>query len=1083
MLKARGGNFGECPNCEVAAPHVQKLCEIVTTSGFETAKYSDNDPNIACFWTLQDKKLSSSYELSVSDAIVLLGTKASGDILAIAAAADVVRQVAVGDRVTYVLNRNINFTNVCVRKCGFCAFSRTAVDKEGYWLPIEEIVRRAKQAAEYGATEVCVQAGLPPAMQPDLYERTIRAVKSELPSIHIHGFSPEEVKYGAQRNGVSVRDYLARLKDAGVGSLPGTSAEILDDSVRAVIAHGRLSTTEWLDIVRQSHKLGIRTTSTMMYGHVESDVHVAEHLDLIRSIQKETQGFSEFVPLSFVASDAPMFRDQQQHQRQDAEHDGGGCGSTINSGRRASPSSAVPPGWHLREGPSGHDVIRVHAVSRLMLHPHINNIQASWVKEGLRMAEILLSAGVNDLGGTLINESISTSAGAGHGQLVRPSTLRRVIRSAGRTPVQRSTLYDVLREYPRDVTPEQAAAESANEPLQRWDEGDKDGIKHKFGSFFELTAAKEWRFRDAAGIGSRRTAAPAMTMTLGAREASVRQMSTMATSPAPKQGTSIHTCRTRRYPTSTTSRGTGIPLQQRPQPTPAAARELARHFTTRTVATASTVVTYSPSYTIVPTFECFNACTYCNFRTNVRKDEEEWMGVHAARALLKRLSWLSAPQLPSSLRSITAVPALPPLHHVHAHHAAQLQPSAFPPSSAPVSEILVLSGEVSPTSPRREEWLQRIIDICRAVLDEGMLPHTSAGPLTVNEMEAVAQVNVSMGLMLEQVAPALQIGPSGVHRFAPSKDPNSRIEQLRQAGKLKIPFTTGILCGIGENEEDRTASLSVIADIATAYGHIGEVIIQPYQPGSKQRAMSGDSAGPGFDSRAMPDLVRKARSILPADVVIQIPPNLVKHPEVLLDCIEAGASDLGGIGPRDEVNPDHEFPMMQTLTAALRSAGYTMQPRLPLYPRHYVWVPSDLRGALASWAHRHGSTVGNAAMGTGTQQFKIVPTTTSMQMRAFSSSSAASSASADTINRKPETHEQPHIPRAIVGYHPDPDDAQQWVAELECGHNQHVRHTPPMVERPWTTTAEGRASKVGRRLPCVKCVAGAPRDWQVKGPG
>ncbi|HSR53517.1 MAG TPA: 5-amino-6-(D-ribitylamino)uracil--L-tyrosine 4-hydroxyphenyl transferase CofH, partial [Acidobacteriota bacterium] len=330
--------------------------------------------------------------------------------------ADRLRRAQCGDDVTYVVNRNINFTNVCVKGCRFCAFSRGFRNREGYWLPTEEIVRRAREAAEFGCTEVCVQAGLPPDMPGDFYIRLCEALKETLPEIHIHAFSPEEVLYGSQRSGRPVRDYLADLKSAGVGSLPGTSAEILVQEVRDRMAPGRISVEQWTEIITTAHDLGIPTTSTIMYGHIETPLQSARHLLLLRDIQRRTGGFTEFVPLSFVAREAPMVR------------------------RGLIPES--------RRGATREEVFNMHAAARLVLGRDIRNIQASWVKEGFTRARQLLTAGANDLGGTLINESISTSAGADHGQLATPSRLRRLIRQEDRTPVERSTLYQTLRRFP-----------------------------------------------------------------------------------------------------------------------------------------------------------------------------------------------------------------------------------------------------------------------------------------------------------------------------------------------------------------------------------------------------------------------------------------------------------------------------------------------------------------------------------------------------------------------------------------------------------------------------------------------------------
>ena len=389
-------------------------------------------------------------DISTEEAIVLLRARGEG-LEATVRVADELRRRRVGDVVTYVVNRNINFTNVCIKRCGFCAFSRDYRQEEGYFLPVEEIVRRAKEARNLGATEVCIQAGLPPKMEGDLYLRLTRAIKKELPEIHIHGFSPEEVLYGSIRSGITVRDYLKELKDAGVGSLPGTSAEILDQEVRDRIAPGRITVAQWIEVVTTAHRLGIPTTSTIMYGHVETEEHRARHLALLRDIQASTGGFTELVPLSFVHSEAPMF------------------------------SRRLVEG--LRPGPTREEVLKMHAVSRIVLDRWIPNLQVSWVKEGLSVSRDLLDTGANDLGGTLINESISTAAGAPFGQLVTPRTFRDLIREAGRIPAERSTTYGIRRLYEN--------GETAAEPLDVLDENARQGL----GSYRELTADKRFRFQ------------------------------------------------------------------------------------------------------------------------------------------------------------------------------------------------------------------------------------------------------------------------------------------------------------------------------------------------------------------------------------------------------------------------------------------------------------------------------------------------------------------------------------------------------------------------------------------------------------
>ena len=389
-------------------------------------------------------------DIAIEDATRLFDAEGS-DLLTMIAAADHLRAQTVGDVVTYVINRNINFTNVCVKACGFCAFSRGHLAEEGYYLPIEEIIRRAKEARDLGATEVCVQAGLPPGMEGWHYVNLCRALKNALPEIHIHGFSPEEVLYGSSLTGASIREYLTALKEAGVGSLPGTSAEILVDEIRQQVSPGRISTAQWIELIQTAHELGIRTTSTIMYGHIESARDKAIHLSILRDIQKRTGGITEFVPLSFIYDEAPMF-----HRK--------------------------PPAG-LRQGASGAEVMKMYAVSRLMLNKHIPNLQVSWVKEGPKLSQIALLAGANDFGGTLINESISTAAGASFGQLMKPSQFRDMIREMGRIPAERSTTYQKIRVF-----------ESEDHHRDLLDE--VDDPSQRFGSYQNLIHLKDYRFKD-----------------------------------------------------------------------------------------------------------------------------------------------------------------------------------------------------------------------------------------------------------------------------------------------------------------------------------------------------------------------------------------------------------------------------------------------------------------------------------------------------------------------------------------------------------------------------------------------------------
>lgn len=390
----------------------------------------------------------SEKEISAEEASRLFYAKGM-DFHLIGMVADELRKRRVGDMVTFVINRNINFTNVCIKQCGFCAFSRDFREDEVYFLPIEEIVRRAKEAKALGATEVCVQAGLPPDMDASTYENICRAIKKEIPDIHIHGFSPEEVLYGATRSNLSVKEYLVRLKEAGVDSLPGTAAEILDQKLRDKISPGRINVKNWVEVIKTAHKLGIPSTSTIMFGHLETPEDRARHIALIREIQKETGGFTEFVPLSFIHNEAPMYKHKL--------HDG------------------------IRSGADGNDVLLMHAVARIMLNNFINNIQTSWVKEGGNMSQLLLLWGANDFGGTLINESISTAAGAQNGQLLKPKDIRRFVRQLDRIPAQRTTAYKIIQTYESEGTE---------------DVLDKIQDVSQFGSYHELIKLDKYRYKN-----------------------------------------------------------------------------------------------------------------------------------------------------------------------------------------------------------------------------------------------------------------------------------------------------------------------------------------------------------------------------------------------------------------------------------------------------------------------------------------------------------------------------------------------------------------------------------------------------------
>ncbi len=337
------------------------------------------------------------------------------EVEAVVAAADELRRRASGDTVTYVVNRNINYTNQCYFRCGFCAFSKGPrslnLRGEPYLLEIHEVVARSVEAWERGATEVCLQGGIHPEFTGDFYVQVIEAIKAAVPDMHCHGFTPLEVWQGAETLGVTVPDFLRRLRDAGLGTLPGTAAEILDDDVRRFLCPDKITTSQWAEVMLAAHGLGLRSTSTMMFGHVDHPRAWANHYEVLREIQRRTGGITEFVPLPFVHMGAPIYL----------------------RGRS-------------RPGPTWDEVVLVHAVARITFDGLIPNIQASWVKLGLDGGARLLDAGCNDLGGTLMDENISRAAGAAHGQLATPEELEVAIRAGGRLPARRNTVYEILEQ-------------------------------------------------------------------------------------------------------------------------------------------------------------------------------------------------------------------------------------------------------------------------------------------------------------------------------------------------------------------------------------------------------------------------------------------------------------------------------------------------------------------------------------------------------------------------------------------------------------------------------------------------------------
>jgi len=390
---------------------------LLSASALETALAGASAPIRA----ILDKALEGR-EIARDEGEVLFGAEGD-DLAALIATADAVRRRRVGERVTFVTVRNINFTNVCYMACQFCNFGVRKDAKGAELLSLDEVANRAEEAWLRGGTEVCIQGGLHPDIPGDHYLKLLQAVKQRVPGMHVHAFSPFEIWYGVNKSRMPLAEYLAALKAAGLGSMPGTAAEILDTEIRLQLTRNKLSADEWERIIRAAHQAGIRTTATIMYGHIDGPAHWAAHIDRIRAIQKDTGGFTEFVPLGFVHEETRLFRDHPD----------------------------------ARPGPTTQENVRMHAVARLMLAGWIDNIQVSWVKLGPETARAMLACGVNDLGGTLMNESISRAAGAKHGQEITPAEMVRIIHSAGRIPVQRNTLYDVVEDFsdhdPQELAP------------------------------------------------------------------------------------------------------------------------------------------------------------------------------------------------------------------------------------------------------------------------------------------------------------------------------------------------------------------------------------------------------------------------------------------------------------------------------------------------------------------------------------------------------------------------------------------------------------------------------------------------------
>lgn len=364
-------------------------------------------PSISC---ILEKSLRDE-EISAVEGVHLFHAQGN-DLSAVLKTADWVRRRKVGNRVSFIITRNINFTNVCYMGCRFCNFGKRLEDAEAELLSMDEIAQRAQEARDRGATELCIQGGLHPGIKGDHYRNILTAVKNQTPDMHIHAFSPFEIWYGSKLSKCSPEEFLADLKAHGLGSIPGTAAEILDVEIRKQLTQDKLSAGEWVDIIKAAHRVGLRSTATIMYGHIDKPGHWAAHIALIRDIQKETGGFTEFVPLGFIHYDSPLYR-----------------------------------AGNARPGPSYDEHIKMHAVARLMLNGWIDNLQVSWVKMGPALAREMLQYGVNDLGGTLMNESISRASGAPHGQEITPAEMAQIIRTAGKIPVRRNTVYDILEVY------------------------------------------------------------------------------------------------------------------------------------------------------------------------------------------------------------------------------------------------------------------------------------------------------------------------------------------------------------------------------------------------------------------------------------------------------------------------------------------------------------------------------------------------------------------------------------------------------------------------------------------------------------
>jgi len=395
---------------------------------FPKLEWSDIAPDISCEsrTALEEVMQTLDGAILTREQCSILANTEGDDLLGLLVAADALRRELAGNIVTYVVNRNINFTNVCFVGCKFCAFSRGPRESDTYFLSLDQVAQKATEAWEIGATEVCIQGGLPHGLPPFHYRDILRAVKKAVPGMHIHAFSPMEIVYGVELTGMTLKDYLQMLRDNGLDTLPGTAAEILDDDVRAVLSRNKLTTEQWKQVIRTAHQCGIRSTSTLMYGHVETHDHWVNQLLLFREIQQRTGGFTEFVPLGFVHQNTLLF------------HQG-----------------------IARPGPTLAEHLKIHALARILLAGAINNIQVSWVKLNRNLSQLCLHAGANDYGGTLMEENISREAGATAGQYTSPEDFQALILEAGRIPAERNTVYTRIN---LKLQPDALTAEELFEP-------------------------------------------------------------------------------------------------------------------------------------------------------------------------------------------------------------------------------------------------------------------------------------------------------------------------------------------------------------------------------------------------------------------------------------------------------------------------------------------------------------------------------------------------------------------------------------------------------------------------------------------